>query len=43
MLPLRWVDYPPGAATRARNREDYLLREQVWKAEGIIPATSGSR
>lgn len=43
MLPLRWVDYPPSAATRARNRENYLRLEQVWKAEGIIPATSVSR
>lgn len=43
MLPLRWVDYPPSAATRARNRENYLRLEQVWKAEGIIPATSASR
>jgi hypothetical protein len=43
MLPLRWVDYPPSAATRASNREDYLRLEQEWKAEGIIPATSGSR
>ena len=42
MLPLRWVDYPPSAATRARNRENYLRLEQAWKAEGIIPATSVS-
>ncbi|WP_321917670.1 MULTISPECIES: DUF4148 domain-containing protein [unclassified Paraburkholderia] len=42
MLPTRWVDYPPSAATRARNREDFLRVEQVWKAEGIIPATSVS-
>ncbi|QBR03943.1 DUF4148 domain-containing protein [Paraburkholderia pallida] len=39
MLPPRWVDYPPSAATRARNRENFLRVEQVWKAEGIIPAT----
>ncbi|WP_322058518.1 DUF4148 domain-containing protein [Paraburkholderia sp. J63] len=42
MLPPRWVDYPPSAATRARNREDFLRVEQVWKAKGIIPATSVS-
>ncbi|WP_322055005.1 DUF4148 domain-containing protein [Paraburkholderia bannensis] len=40
MLPLRWVDYPPSSATRARNRENFLRLEQVWKAEGVIPATS---
>ncbi|MCP3711815.1 DUF4148 domain-containing protein [Paraburkholderia sp. CNPSo 3274] len=43
MLPLRWVDYPPSAATRTRNRENYLLLEQVWKEEGTIPATSVSK
>ncbi|QBQ98821.1 DUF4148 domain-containing protein [Paraburkholderia pallida] len=42
LLPPRWIDYPPGAATRARNRENFLRLEQVWKAEGIIPATSVS-
>ena len=42
MLPPRWVDYPPGAATRARNRENFLRVEQVWTAEGIIPATNVS-
>ncbi|WP_321845056.1 MULTISPECIES: DUF4148 domain-containing protein [Paraburkholderia] len=42
MLPQRWIDYPPSAATKARNRENYLRLEQVWKAEGIIPATSVS-
>ena len=42
MLPSRWVDYPPSAATRARNRENFLRMEQVWKAKGIIPATSVS-
>ncbi|WP_052409808.1 DUF4148 domain-containing protein [Paraburkholderia oxyphila] len=42
LLPPRWIDYPPSAATRARNRENFLRLEQVWKAEGIIPATSVS-
>ncbi|TCG07216.1 hypothetical protein BZM27_20900 [Paraburkholderia steynii] len=42
MLSPRWVDYPPSAATRARNREAFLRVEQVWKAKGIIPATSVS-
>jgi hypothetical protein len=42
MFPLHWADYPPGAVTRARNRENYLRLEQAWKAEGIIPATSVS-
>ncbi|RKE36476.1 hypothetical protein B0G76_2668 [Paraburkholderia sp. BL23I1N1] len=38
----RWVDYPPSAATRTPNRENFLRMEQVWKAKGIIPATSVS-
>jgi hypothetical protein len=42
MLPPRWVDYPPSAATRERNRENFLRLEQVWKEEGIIPTTSVS-
>ncbi|MFX1766382.1 DUF4148 domain-containing protein [Paraburkholderia sp. A1RI-2L] len=40
MLPLRWVDYPPSATTRARTRERFLRLEEVWKKEGIIPATN---
>ncbi|HDR9482569.1 TPA: DUF4148 domain-containing protein [Burkholderia aenigmatica] len=40
MLPSRWVDYPPSAATRTRNRENFLRLEQAWKAEGIIAETS---
>ncbi|TDN69480.1 DUF4148 domain-containing protein [Paraburkholderia sp. BL10I2N1] len=42
LLPPRWVDYPPSAATRARNRENFLRLEQAWMAEGIITATSVS-
>ncbi|WP_421027066.1 DUF4148 domain-containing protein [Paraburkholderia sp. A1RO-5L] len=43
MLLQRWGDYPPSAAARARNRGNYLLLEQVWKEEGITPATSAGR
>ncbi|WP_322788527.1 DUF4148 domain-containing protein [Paraburkholderia oxyphila] len=40
LLPPRWVDYPPNADTRAVNRERFLRLEQVWRAEGIIPAAN---
>ncbi|WP_242665849.1 DUF4148 domain-containing protein [Paraburkholderia ginsengiterrae] len=40
MLPPRWVDYPRSASTRARNRENFIRVEQVWKAKAIIPPTS---
>ncbi|AUT66523.1 DUF4148 domain-containing protein [Paraburkholderia terrae] len=42
MLPPRWVDYPPSAATSARNRENFIRVEQVGKAKAIIPPTSAN-
>lgn len=42
MLPPRWVDYPPSAATSARNPENFIRVEQVGKAKAIIPPTSAN-
>jgi hypothetical protein len=40
LLPVNPYDYPPSAATRARNRAHFLQLEQVWRSEGIIPAVN---